>query len=169
MSGLSGDERTSNRFDGGYQDSVFDTGRGSGYEMFVGVNFSVPIGQRGAKAKAAAAQGEKYRSVYALKKMETDIKTEVKNAATLIDSSRKRYEVSQTFMTLSEKTLSQEMKKLKEGLSDTFRILKFQSDVIEAKMRAVNALYDYNRGMALLYKSDGTNLDREGFRIGEYK
>lgn len=167
VSGLSGEERVPNRFDGSYYDSVTDMAGGSGYKAFVGLQYTFPVGNRGAKARTSAAVSGRLRHVYAIKKMEQDIKTQVKNAVTLLTTSKERYEVSNTFIDLSEKTLSQEMKKLKEGLSDTFRILKFQNDVIEAKMRAVKALYDYNRGLAMLYRSEGTNLDRYGFKIGE--
>jgi len=163
--GYSGDEKVRNNFNGTYPDSVYDVADTDGFEVFVGLNFKYPLGGKSAKAKTASASSEKRRAAYNLKKSERDAKKEIKDAAIVIESGKKRYDISQTSINLAEITLSQEMKKLKEGLSDTFRILKFQNDVIDAKMRSINALYDYNLGLAMLYKADGTNLDRYGFKL----
>jgi outer membrane protein TolC len=165
--GLSGSERTDNHFEGNYADSLYDMSDAEGYEAYIGLSFKYPLGQRASKAQTAAANSEKRRAVYRLKNSEVLIKKEIHDAATIITNSKERYEISLTSIRLAETTLEQEMKKLKEGLSDTFRILKFQNDVISAKIRSINALYDYNRGIAMLYKADGTNLDRLGFKIGE--
>lgn len=165
--GFSGNARTTSHFDGSYQDSLTDMADANGFEWRFGLNFSVPLGQRAAKAKTAAEQGEKARAVYDLKHMERNARTDVKNAATVISGGQERYEVAQTFISLAQTTLDQEMKKMKEGMSDTFHILKFQEDLTDAKKRAVNALYDYNRGTAMLGRAAGTNLDSLGFKIGE--
>jgi outer membrane protein TolC len=50
------------------------------------------------------------------------------------------------------------MERLKEGLSDTFRILDFQEDLIEAGIRRTMALADFNQGLANLYRAMGMNL-----------
>jgi len=165
--GISGEEQLNSDFKGNYSESAYDMADTEGYELYLGLNFKYPLGQRNAKSKSAAASAEKRRSVYNLKNIERNIKKEVKDAVIIIANSKKRYEISQTSIRLAEKTLEQEMKKLKEGLSDTFRILKFQNDVVSAKLRSINALYDYNKGLAMLHKADGTNLDRYGFKIGE--
>lgn len=56
---------------------------------------------------------------------------------------------------------------MNEGLSDTFRILKFQDDLIDAQIRSVNALYDHSAGLAVLRRAEGTSLDYFGFKLGE--
>lgn len=165
--GLSGREKNDSHFDGQYQDSYYDMADADGYEMYLGLSLKYPLGNRASKARSASANSEKRRAVYKIKNNEVIIKKEIHDAVTIISNSKERYDISLTSIKLAEKTLEQEMKKLKEGLSDTFRILKFQNDVISAKIRSVNALYDYNRGLAMLYKADGTNLDRLGLKLGE--
>ena len=166
-SGLSGDGDSANHFDGEYYDSVFDMTNGEGLQWLVGVNLNYPLGQRGAKARTAYARSEKLASVYKLKKAESDVKKDIRTAVSAIDGAMKRYEIAKTFISLAETTLSQEMRKMDEGLSDTFRIISFQDDLLDAKIRAANALYDYRASQARFYQATGENLDRLGFKLGE--
>jgi outer membrane protein TolC len=165
--GLSGNQKVPNTFDGNYQDSLSDMTNGDGFQWQVGLSVSYPLGARGAKARTASASADKMRAVYGLKKMEQDTKAKIRTAVTNMQSGHDRYDIAQDFVRLADVTLSQEMKKLSEGLSDTFRVLKFQEDVTDARIRAVNALFDYRRGEAELYRTTGTNLDRFGFKTGE--
>ncbi|MGE4466015.1 TolC family protein [Sphaerochaeta sp.] len=165
--GFSGNQTVSNHFDGSYQDSLSDMTDGNGFEWKLGLSVSYPLGARGAKARTASASAEKMRAVYTLKKLELDTKSQIRTAATAMKSGQDRYAIAQDFVRLADVTLTQEMKKLSEGLSDTFRVLKFQEDLTDARIRAVNAVYDYRKGEAELYRSAGTNLDRFGFKTGE--
>ncbi len=165
--GLSGNPVTPNHFDGTYHDSLSDMTEGDGFEWKLGVSVSYPLGARGAKARTASASAEKMRAVYTLKKLEQDTRAQIRTASTAMKSGHDRYDIAQDFVRLADVTLSQEMKKLGEGLSDTFRVLKFQEDLTDARIRAVNALYDYRKGEAELYRSAGTSLDRFGFKTGE--
>lgn len=165
--GLSGNPVTPNHFDGTYHDSLSDMAEGDGFEWKLGVSVSYPLGARGAKARTASASAEKMRAVYTLKKLEQDTRAQIRTASTAMKSGHDRYDIAQDFVRLADVTLTQEMKKLGEGLSDTFRVLKFQEDLTDARIRAVNALYDYRKGEAELYRSSGTSLDRFGFKTGE--
>ncbi|MGE4318658.1 MAG: TolC family protein [Deferribacterales bacterium] len=166
-SGLSGTENSATKFEGGYSDSLFDMTRADGVQWLLGVNFSYPLGARGAKSKTASLKNEKLAAVYTLKKTENDTKTDIRTAINSIESAEKRYDIANTFISLAETTLDQEMKKMNEGLSDTFRILKFQDDLIDAQIRSVNALYDHSAGLAVLRRAEGTSLDYFGFKLGE--
>ena len=86
--------------------------------------------------------------------------TDVKNAMVAVEGSLERVKVTEHFEKLAEITLEQEMERLKKGLSDTFRVLTFQNNLIEARIRKVTALVDFNKGLAGLYRAMGTNLAR---------
>ena len=68
--------------------------------------------------------------------------------------------VADRFESLASVSLEQEMKKLGEGLSDTFRIVTYQANLIEAKVRRATAMADFNKGLSDLYYSMGTLLDQ---------
>lgn len=169
VNGLSGEERNidfagnptgSNAQSGNYTDSVDRLAQGDGYEWFAGVRFSYPLGNREAKASHRRSGLEKKQAIYSLKRLETTVETEVIDGQIAVNRSLERVKVAGRFESLAETTLSQEMERLQEGLSDTFRILDFQDKVIEARLRKVTALGDFNKGLAGLYRAMGTNLER---------
>ena len=163
FSGLS----ASSAWEGNYSDSLSGMADRDGYEWYVGLRYSCPLGNRASKAQYRIADKKKRQSIYQLKRLEGAIETEVKNSLVVIERSLERIRVSERFEELAETTLEQEMERLKEGLSDTFRILDFQDDLIGARIRKVRALMDFNRGLAGLYRAMGKNLDRFNI-IAEY-
>ncbi|MDY6863478.1 MAG: TolC family protein [Thermodesulfobacteriota bacterium] len=174
--GLSGGDRpvsfpgilSYNSHEGNYMDSLSRMADVDGYEWYVGLNFTYPLGNRAAKARYRTADQKKCQALYKLKRLEGKVETEIKNSLIVIERSLERIKVSGRFEKLAEITLNQEMKRLKEGISDTFRILDFQDDLIDARVRKVTALKDFNRGLALLYQAMGENLNRFNI-IAKYK
>jgi outer membrane protein TolC len=166
--GLSGGKRTvsfsgyegTSPLSGSYGDSISRMAEADGYEWIAGVMFSYPIGNRAARAQAIRTDTEKRQAILTLKRMEETAETEIKNAIVTAKRSLERVKVAERFEKLAETTLSQEMERLKEGLSDTFRILDFQENLIEARIRKANALTDVNQGLAMLYRAMGTNLEK---------
>ncbi|MEW5734339.1 MAG: TolC family protein, partial [Thermodesulfobacteriota bacterium] len=173
--GLSGGDRPATLFGppihsplvGGYGDSWSSLADGEGYEWKAGLRFSQPIGNRAADARARQAGWEKTQVVYAAKRLEGTVETEVANALVEVKRSRERVEVSASAVKLAEETLAQEMKRLEAGLSDSFHVLRFQDDLVAARVRHVQALADYSKGLASLYRATGENLSRRGITTGD--
>ncbi len=176
LNGLSGKSRTSvnvggtttppNPHTGDFPESLGHLVEGDGLEWYVGVQVTYPLGNRAAEARYRQSDTQKLRAVYALKALEGKIETEVKNALINAGRSRERLRVAQEYERLAEISLAQEMQRFNEGTSDTFRILDFQDNVIEARIRKVNALVDFHRGLANLYRASGLNLARHGIEVG---
>jgi outer membrane protein TolC len=160
LNGLSGRNGETNPYEGDYFDAMAGMGRGDGREWAVGLRFSYPLGNRAAEARFRRATQEKRQSVYRLKRLEGAAETQVKNALVNVTRSMERVLISERFEGLAQKTLEQEMELLKKGLSDSFHVLSFQNELIEANIRKVRALLDFNRGLADLYLAMGTNLER---------
>lgn len=170
VNGLSGGDRPvvdfrtgglmSSPYEGGYSDSFSNMTEGEGKEWLVGLRLSYPLGNRVAKARYRRADWEKRQAIYRLTRLEGAVETEVRNALVTVRRSLERFTIAEDFERLAETTLNQEMERLKRGLSDTFRILDFQNDLIEARIRKVTALVDFNQGLASLYRAMGVNLDR---------
>ena len=131
-----------------------------GYEWSVNLELSYPIGNRAAEARYAGSRIEEQQILYQLKRLESGIETAVKNAIVAIQRGLERVEVAHRFEDLAQTALEQEKTRLGHGLSDTFRILDLQDDLIEAHIRKITALVDYHQGLAQLYRAMGANLDR---------
>lgn len=170
LNGLSGKEQSvtipgfpsvTSPYTGSYPDSIRGMAQGDGFEWFLGVTYSIPIGNRAAAAQFSQSKLSKKQAVYQLKRLEKTIETEVLEGQIVINRSLERVKVTRRFRDLAEKTLSQEQERLKAGLSDTFRVLTFQNSLIDAYVRHVTALGDFNKGLASLFYAMGTNLERQ--------
>lgn len=164
LNGLSGDERAgvSSDYQGDYFDSMSRLPDGDGYQWLAGVRVSYPLGNRAAQARLRQTAWEKRQAVYGLKRLEGTAETEVERALVDVRRGLERYRVAERFEVLAETTLQQEMERLKEGLTDTFRVLNFQDDVTEARIRKDAALTVCQKGLASLYRAMGKNLERHG-------
>ena len=174
LNGLSGGRRTvdllgitsnPSPYEGSYDDAFSSMVKGDGYEYYCGLHFSYPIGNRLAKANYLRAVREKRQMICNLKRLEGRIEIEVQNAMVFVERSLERVEVAEKFMSLAEISLGQEMERLKKGLSDTFRVLTFQDNLLKARIRRITALTDVMKGLAQLYHVMGTNLERYNISI----
>ncbi len=173
VSGLSGGERPVNlfgssrttSFGGNYADSYSSMAEDDGYQWSAGLRLEYPIGNRAAQSRLVQGKYEKRRLNYLLKRKEGRIRTEVKNAYVSVVRSYQRVQEAKRFVELAQKTLAQETRRLEEGLSDTFRILDYQENVVEAKIRYAFALADFHKSMATLYGTMGKNLERQNIRL----
>lgn len=147
---------------GDYWHSLDQAASGDGYAWFAGLRFDYPLGNRAAEARYRRAGQEKRQALFALQSLENTVETEVRNALTAVERGFERVQVAERFQQLADITLSQEMERLREGLTDTFRVLDFQAAVIEARVRKANAQIDFHQGLASLYRAMGANLERHG-------
>jgi outer membrane protein TolC len=145
---------------GDYGHSLDQAASGDGYAWSAGLRFDYPLGNRAADARYRRAGHEKRQALYGLKSLENTVETEVRNALTAVERGFERVQVAERFQQLADITLSQEMERLREGLTDTFRVLDFQDNIIEARVRKANALVDFNQGLSSLFRAMGTNLQR---------
>ncbi|HOJ59776.1 MAG TPA: TolC family protein [bacterium] len=176
LNGLSGTSRSSvnvggtvtppNPHTGDFPDTFGHLVEGDGLEWYVGLRVTYPLGNRAAEARFRRSNLQKTQAIYALKNLEGRIETEVKNALVNVRRSMERVRVAQEYERLAEISLEQEMQRFTEGTSDTFRILDFQDDVIEARIRKIIAMVDFHRGLANLYRANGMNLSRYGIEVG---
>ena len=168
LNGFSGTNRggyipgtiTNSPYDGPYGAAWRDALDGEGYEGYVGVSISYPLGNRAADSRWQQANWQKKRALYQLKRLEGQIGTEIDNALVDLERSRQRLEVARRLERLAQTTLDQEMARLAQGLSDAFHVLDFQDKVVEAHLRATAALADLARAQARLWLAQGDNLTR---------
>ena len=168
LNGFSGTNRggdtpgtvTDSPYDGPYGGAWRDALGGEGYEGYVGVRLSYPLGNRAADSRWQQARLQKQRALYQLKRLEGSAETEINNAMVDIERSRERLGVARRLEGLAQTTLDQEMQRLAGGLSDTFHILSFQEKVVEAHVSAATALADLARAQARFWRAAGDNLTR---------
>nr|MDA3786752.1 TolC family protein [Deltaproteobacteria bacterium] len=170
INGLSGEDRPVSLFGhqqtsphtGDYGDAYASMVEDDGYQWALDLKLTYPIGNRAARARHAKLGIEKRQLLYQVKRLEGGIETAVNNSLVTVQRSLERLQVARRFENLAQITLEQEVTRLKEGLSDTFRILNCQVDLVLAHLKRVKATTDFHQGLARLYREMGGNLERYG-------
>jgi outer membrane protein len=132
---------------GGYTDALSEM-VGFGYPNWVvGVNFSLPLGNKVAKNAAARAQiaYEQYTAV--LRRAELQIASEVRTAARAVETNFKRVATTRSARTLQLRRLDAEEKKFAAGMSTNFLVTQAQRDLALAEVAELRAISDYNKSI----------------------
>ena len=170
LNGLSGENDPVNLFgrtqgsyhDGNYARSFSRMLEADGYQWAAGLRLEYPIGNRAAQSRYVKSKYEKRRLNYLMERLKGQIRTEVRNGIVAVQRSRERVEEAQRFIGLAQETLDQENQLLNEGLSTIFKILSHQEKLVAARIRHANALADFHKSLAGLYRATGENLERRG-------
>jgi outer membrane protein TolC len=127
--------------------------------------YSVPLGNRAAKAGYAQARLAREKSEVDLQNQEQTIRVEVRRAARAVDSGFKRFEAAQANVVLQRKKLDAEEKKFDNGMSTTFQVRQFQTELASAELSAIRAGLDYAKAITALERSKGTLLESRGLEL----
>lgn len=168
LNGLSGDERSASitsRYAGSWQDSFSSAAKSDGFQWGVGLEFSVPLGNRAAKAKVRQADLLRKQTGYRLRNLETELRSNLQQQLINLQRAHEQVEIAKRFEHLAGLSLQQEQRRLDEGLSDTFRIISFQDNMVNAKIGRINALVLYYSSFAQLNFTRGNILDRHNISL----
>lgn len=153
--GLSGDRS------GAYQ-RAFDR---QGYDTQVGFQFSIPLGNRTAKANSAVAASREQQAILNIARSELNVSVEIDTVIAQVKAAKARLDSTRESVRLGDRLLETEQKRLGEGVARTFDVLKAQRDVVDARTRQIAALADYNKAATQLALVSGSLLERQGIRI----
>ena len=111
-------------------------------------------------ARAGVTQAE--RGLVELRQS-TDI--QVRQAVHNVEVGRRRIELAQQALALSEEKLEIERNKLQQGLSSIFQLSRFEDDLVQAQNAEVDALFDYENALTVLDRTLGTTLETWDIRV----
>ncbi len=162
--GLAGEEREPGNlpYSGSWGDSLDSMAQRDGYLWGAGLQFSYPLGNQSAKSAYLVARQQTRKAQLDRRDLRLAVETELRERLTQVRRLGEMVEVSDRFQELAEISFKQEVRRLDEGLSDTFRVLDFQEKMIAAKINRFAALIEYNKSLASLSYAIGTNLLRHG-------
>lgn len=151
----------------GFGESVSEIPDLNNYSWNVGLVFSLPIGNHQAKANYAISTLNREKSELALEDLEQAIRVDVRVAARLVESGAKRIAAAHANTVLQKKTVEAEQKKLENGMSTSFEVLRIQSDLADAQLAEIRAVLDYNKALSDLERAKGTLLESRGLTLEE--
>jgi outer membrane protein TolC len=128
------------------------------YGGAVVLNF--PLTFRADRANFKIAKVNTQTAILQLKLLEQSIVAEIDNAVKAIRSAYAATISSREARIYAEAALDAEQKRLENGKSTSFEVLRLQRDLTNASAQEINALAAYNRALYLLYLREGTVLQR---------
>ncbi|SHJ70567.1 Outer membrane protein TolC [Malonomonas rubra DSM 5091] len=167
INGLSGNERSGNSsiYSGSWEQSITSAADTDGYQWSVGLEFSMPWENRAAKSRVQQAKLQNEQARYRQMDQEALLKTELKQQQVNLLRAYEQVRLAERFEQLAQLSLQQEQRRLDEGLSDSFRIISFQDNMINARIGRINALAQYFISLAQFDYSRGIILEKHSITL----
>ena len=132
------------------------------------LSLSIPLLDRTPRAAATRARADIERAKRNLEEHRQQIEIEVRQAMHDVAVGRERTDLARRARDLASQKLDIERHKLREGLSSSFRITRFEEDLIRAQNAEVDAAVSYEDALTTLDKRLGATLERWGIRVEEF-
>jgi outer membrane protein TolC len=131
----------------------------------VALLYSYPIGNRAAKSNYAISKINAEKSQIALESVMQDVRVDVRRSARAVEAGYERVVAARKNTELQTKKLEAEQKKFDNGMSTSFEVFTFQTDLRNAQLALIQALLDYNKALADLERAKGTLLESNGLKL----
>ncbi len=100
-----------------------------------------------------------------MRNQEQLIRVDARRSVRAVVSGIKRVQAARKNVELQEKKLDAEQKKFENGMSTSFEVLTFQSDLADSQLALIQAGLDYARALTSLERSKGTLLESRGLAV----
>jgi len=151
----------------GFSESASEVFSNDIYDWSVGLRFSIPLGNRAAKAVSARSQVQLEQNQMSLEDTQRAILVDVRIAVRAVETFRKSVDAARANVVLQRKKLEAEQKRYENGMSTSFQVLTFQNDLTSALNQEIAAITLYNKSIAALGRSTGMIAGNRGITIAE--
>jgi outer membrane protein TolC len=129
-------------------------------EIYVGLKVSVPLERKKEKAQYNKAKLKRAKYLLLLKKIERLIFRDINNNVTLINTLANQVETNRKIVQLEERKLKAEEIRLKYGRSSSDIIIRFQEDLLQARLNLAESLFAYRIALINLDRSKNLLLSK---------
>jgi outer membrane protein TolC len=150
---------------GGIGETYKEVPKFNNYSWNVGLSYAVPIANRAAKANYAIARIDREKQEISVQNTEDVIRLDVRTAVRAVESGYERVTAARKNVELQTKKLDAEQKKFDNGMSTSFEVFTFQTDLRNAQLSLIQALLDYNKSLSDLERAKGTLLESKGLKL----
>ena len=136
------------------------TGRaGEATDYAVRARLTVPLWERTPELGLMRARGRTRQAERNLAEVRQAMDIGVRQAVHDVEVGQRRIELAREARALAEEKLEIERSKLRQGLSSTFQLGRFEEDLVRAQNAEVDALIDYENALTALDRTLGTTLE----------
>ncbi|WP_263410335.1 TolC family protein [Terriglobus tenax] len=152
-------------FNGGYGQSLSNLRAGSFPTVKVGLQVSIPIRNRTARAQAGIAEANKRQTMTQQQQLEMTVESDVRNSLQQLANSRMLLSAAQRARQLAEDQFASEQRQFKAGTSSVFLVLQRQNELINARLREIRATADSGEAEADFDRATANTLKRQNIEI----
>lgn len=139
---------------------------GFNYNTFsFGLQLQLPLRDRAGSANLADAVVNQRLAALRERSLEEQIRQEVLNAITNVESSREGVRLAQIAVDYAQKRVEADQKRYDLGVINIFFLLSAQNDLATAQSNLVNQMVNYRRNLLILQQRLGTLFDDRGIVI----
>lgn len=149
---------TPSQFIGGYGQSLGNMFQNDYRSWRVGLNITLPLGNRTAKAHLGRAIAEGKQLDAQKERTEQTIELEVRNAVQAVDTARRRVDAARNSRENAELQYQSEKRKFDAGQTTNYFVLDRQNALSMARGRELKALTDYTKATAELQRATSLTL-----------
>jgi outer membrane protein len=131
----------------------------------VGLSFTVPVFNTGAKGDVAIAKAQRSQAEILVAQRRQLVAVEVRNAVLTLDTAAQRIDAAKAGRAAAETQLRAEKERYGVGLSTNFFVLTRQNDLAQAILTETAALTDYRKALTDFARASGTILDDRRIEI----
>jgi outer membrane protein TolC len=150
---------------GGFSDALSSAFARDNPRYVFGLNLSLPLHDRGAAANLANSLLSKKSDVLTVRRTEEQVRLDVLNAVTSLESSRDQVKLAKVQRDLAQQDQESWQKKFDLGTTDMYFVLDAENRLATAESNLSNAYIQYHRNELNLQRVTGELLERRGIVI----
>ena len=127
-----------------------------------GLTLELPLGNRAAKARHAAAGWSLNQAGAALANMEQLVQVDVRSAYVDVEQAAAQVKAARATAALRQKTLDLEQEKFRLGRSTTLLVAQAQRDLVGSRIAEAEAVVGVRKAILELYRLEGSLLSHRG-------
>jgi outer membrane protein TolC len=134
-------------------------------DYYIGLNLSIPIRNRVAKADQYRSELEYRQAELRSEQLKKQVRIEVRNAQYALDQTGARVEAARKARDLAQRTFDITKKEQELGSGSSYQTLSAQRDLALAELDLVGAMTTYQKANVELDRATGTTLEHNGILI----
>ena len=147
-----------------YSDSFLGQADNKGSQKLYGggLTLSLPLGNREAKARRAAAGWSLDQANAALANMEQLVQVDVRSAYVDVEQAQAQAQAAAATCALRQKTQELEQEKFRLGRATTLEVAQAQRDLVTSQIAQAQAVVGVRQALVTLYRLEGSLLSHRG-------
>ena len=129
-------------------------------EWYIGINIDFSLENREEKAQYNKAKLRRAKALVIIKKIERLIFKDINNSVTELNTISNQVDTNRKIVRLEAQKLKSEQERLRYGRSSSDVLIRFQNDVLNARLALANSLFSYRLSLINMQRKENVLLSK---------